>query len=281
MPSGKRSKQQRREGAVAVKGPPPVRSKGVGARPRQASPRALAIGGGVLLLVIVGIAVALVFSRGGGSSWKVPSGTPTIGSTGAEALPGAAQAAALFKGIPQHGLELGSPKAPVRMVMFIDLQCPRCQEYELAALPTIVRKYVRTGKVRIELKPWAFIGPDSVRGQLATNAAALQNKAFVFDEVLYLHQGTENTGWLDDSAIAQIASSVPGLNVPKLFADHDSAAVQEMQSQSDALAASYKVTGTPTVFVGRSTGPLKVVGANGYVPTLQQTKAAIDSIWGK
>lgn len=279
MPSGKKSRQQRREG-VAVKAPPPVRSKGAGARPRQASPRALAIAGAVAVVAAIGIVLGVVLGRGGSSS-GIPSGTPTIGHVDVNSLPGAADAAALFKGVPQKGLLLGSPFAPVRMVMFIDTQCPRCQEYELQSMPTIIRKYVRPGKLRIELKPWAFIGSDSVRGQAATIAASFQNKAFGFDEVLYLNQGQENTGWFTDSMLAQIAASVPGLDVPKLFAARDSAAVKKIQRDVDALAAAYKVSGTPTVLVGKSGTTPKDVTSAGLVPTLQQTESAIAAALGQ
>jgi protein-disulfide isomerase len=277
MPSGKQSKRQRRE--QTVKAPPPVRSKGVGARPRQASPRALAIGGGVVVLAAIAIVLGIVLTRGGSSS-GMPAGTPTIGSAGPNALPGAADAAALFKGIPQAGLSLGSPSAPVQMVMFIDLQCPVCQNFEITSMPTVVRKYVRTGKVHVELKPWAFIGTDSYRGRLATIAASLQNKAFDFAEVLYLNQGQENTGWLTDAMIAQIAASVPGLNVPQLFADRNSAKVKSMASDVDALAQTDHVQGTPTILVGKDGTTPKDVTAPGSAPTLAEVTAAIDAALG-
>jgi len=274
MPSGKRSKQQRRESAtaaVAVK-PPPVRSKGA-PRARQASPRALAVGGGIVAIVAVAIVLAVVLG-GGSSSAGVPKGTPRVGSL-SNGLPGAAQVEAMYKGVPQHGLTLGSAFAPVKMVMFIDLQCPVCQYWEVTWMPTFVQKYVRTGKVQIQLKPWAFIGPDSGRGQAATIAASLQNKAYNLAEVLYLNQGKENTGWLTDSMIAQIAASVPGLRVYKLFSDRNSATVKNTTSQVDSLAQTDKVTGTPTIFVGKRGGPVKVVGSSGTLPTLQQVEAAV------
>jgi protein-disulfide isomerase len=136
MPSGKRARQQRQ--AAAATAPPPVRSKGAGGvRPRQASPRALAIAGGVVLAIVVAVVLGVVLSSGGGSggSGVVTSadiqGLPAIGSqNSAGALPGAAEANGLFKGIPQHGLTLGDPKAPIEMEMFIDVQCPVCQASE-------------------------------------------------------------------------------------------------------------------------------------------------------
>ncbi|MGH3049433.1 MAG: DsbA family protein [Gaiellaceae bacterium] len=275
MPSGKRAKQQRREAATAVKAPPPVRSKGVGARPRRASGRVIGIAGGIVVLAVIGIALAFAFA--GGSSGGVPKGTPTYGSVGANSLPGAAEIKALYKGIPQHGLTLGQASAPVQMVMFIDLQCPVCQNFEVTALPTVVQQYIRTGKVRLDLKPWAFIGNDSYRGRLATIAASFQNKAYGFAGVLYDNQGEENSGWLTDSMIAQIATSVPGLNVYKLFSDRNSARAKSIASQVDTLATADKVTGTPTILVGKAGGKLKDVATPGNAPTLNDVTTAIDN----
>ena len=65
MPSGKRARQQRAEAAAALRTPPSVRSKGAGGRTRQASPRALAIAGGVVLVVIIAIVLGVVLSSGG------------------------------------------------------------------------------------------------------------------------------------------------------------------------------------------------------------------------
>src|SRR4051794_13868726 len=161
MPSGKRARQQRQQAAATA--PPPVRSKGVGgARARQASPRALAIGGGVALVVVIAIVLAVVLGSSGGggaSGGSVLKGLPATGSaTWAGALDGAPDANDLFKGIPQKGLVLGRPSAPVEMEMFIDVQCLICQSWEVSYLPEIVQKYIRKGGVQLHLQPWAFIG---------------------------------------------------------------------------------------------------------------------------
>ena len=49
------------------------------------------------------------------------------------------------------------------MVEFADLQCPFCAEYTKNVVPTIVNRYVRPGKLRIEFRPLTFIGPDSAK----------------------------------------------------------------------------------------------------------------------
>jgi len=70
MPSGKRARQQRQ--AAAATAPPPVRSKGPGGvRARQASPRALAIGGGVVLAIVIAIVLGVVLSSGSSGSGDI------------------------------------------------------------------------------------------------------------------------------------------------------------------------------------------------------------------
>jgi len=271
VPSGKKSKEARR---AAVLKPPPVQSKGAPRR-RQANPRVLAIGAAIVVLAAIGIGAALAFS-GGGSG--IPKNLPTYGSL-ANGLPGAADVQTMYGGIPQNGLLLGKPSAPVHMVIFIDLQCPLCQQFELQSMPTIVSKYVRTGKVQVEVKPWAFIGPDSSRGQAAMFAAANQNRAFNFAQVLYLNQGTENTGWLDDNMIAQAAESVPGLNVPRVLTERKAGSVDGEVSAVAAAAKASGVTGTPTVFAGKTGAKkLALVGKSGFVPTLTEVTQAFDQL---
>src|SRR5580704_13023835 len=242
MPSGKASRQRRQTVA-----PPPVRSKGA-PRQRQASPRVLI--GAVVVVVIVAIGIGVAVAMNGGSSSSL-TGVPTVGTL-TNALPGSAAVNAMFKGIPQSGTTLGSPSAPVTMEEFIDPQCPYCQQFETLVLPSLVKDYVRSGRVKIEMQPWAFIGPDSVTGQAAELAAAQQNKVFNYAELLYDNQREENTGWLNASMVAAVAESIPGLRVHQLLSQRSSSTVKAAQSKVDALAITLKISGTPTLFVGKS-----------------------------
>jgi protein-disulfide isomerase len=275
MPSGKRARQQRQAAAAAA--PPPVRSKGIGgARARQASPRALAIGGGVVLLIVIAIVLGVVLS--GGSSSSGGGGVVTqqdladLGTVGNQnnpnAMQGAAEANNLFKGIPQHGLVLGNPKAPVTMQIFIDVQCPICQDYEVNHLPGVVNKYVKTGKVQVELKPWAFIGDQSFTGRLGVIAAADQNKAFEYTKILYDNQppNSERTGYLTGRWMAQIAASVTGLNLAQWRDDTNGAAAKATAKGVDKLATQVNAQGTPTIRVGPTGGKLQEATGRTYDP---------------
>jgi protein-disulfide isomerase len=111
-------------------------------------------------------------------------------------------------------------------------------------------------------------------------AAAKQNKAYNFGSVLYDNQGTENTGWLDDNMIASIAASVPGMKVHQLLSDSSSSEVSKEASSVAAAAEADKVTGTPTIFIGKSGTKPKLVGTPSAAPTLSEVETAIQDALG-
>jgi len=208
------------------------------------------------MLAILVLAVLLGVSLSSSSSSKRP--TPSRSAL-IRALAGAAAVHRQFAGIPQHGNVLGSLSAPVTLVEYVDLQCPYCDQFELRVLPNLLSRYVRTGKVKIEARPIAFIGPDSKRGRAAAIAAGQQNRMFNYMELLYANQKTENTGWLSDSMVEKAAASIPGLAVPRLLAARNSAAIKSAEARFDSLANTDNVRGTPTIFVGKSGGTLSQV----------------------
>jgi protein-disulfide isomerase len=220
------------------------------------------------VVVLAAIAVALGVVLSSGSS---KAAVPARGSL-TNALPGAAEVQQLLQGIPQHGNVLGSQSAPVTLVEYVDLQCPYCQQFEAQAMPALIGNYVRTGKVKIEARPIAFIGPDSQSGRAAAIAAGEQNKLFNFAQIVYLNQGTENTGWLNDQMIVSTAASIPGLDVSRLLADSKSDTVKAQAGTYDQQAVGDSVQATPTILVGKSGGPLRPVTLTS--PTDRQSVAS-------
>jgi protein-disulfide isomerase len=250
-----------------------VRSKGVGGA-RQASPRTLAIAGGVALVVIIAIVLGVVLS--GGSNSNSTSAFPATGNADwSNALPGAVDVRKAFKGIPQSGLVLGNPNAPATLTEYIDLQCPVCQEFESQQLPALLEKYVKPGKLNIKMQPWSIRGPDSNRGQSATAAASLQNRAFQFAQLLYLNQGTENTGWLNDNMVSTAASSVDGMKVQQVSNDESSSGVQSIVSSVDNTASTQGFNATPTLLLNHKGQKPHVVARS--LPDPGQLKSQIES----
>ena len=163
---------------------------------------------------------------------------------------GGAAATDLFRGIPQSGIALGSPKAPVTMVEFADLQCPFCAEYQRAVFPTILKRYVRTGKVRIELRLLRFLGPDSDRLARVAAAAAAQNRMWQFVELAYQRQGAENSGYATDDFINSLAAGA-GLKSVNAGASAEAAIARNEQA-----AQTVGVNSTPSFLIGRTGGTL-------------------------
>ena len=133
-------------------------------RPRCAALRLLcAVLGAAALVVVVAIVVS-----GGGSSDEKAKGRPAAAQKATGAIPGEKESAEMLAGIPQSGIYLGNPAAPVRLVEFADLQCPFCREYALQVLPQLVQDYVRSGKVRMEFRnlvvPRPGLGHGRARG---------------------------------------------------------------------------------------------------------------------
>jgi protein-disulfide isomerase len=147
------------------------------------------------------------------------------------------------------------------MVQYIDLQCPGCRAYETAVQPSIVQEFVRTGKLKIEARPIAFIGPDSIPARKAMIAASQQNRGFNFAQVTYANQGTENTGWLNQTFIQQAAASVPGMRVRQLLDDQNSSAVTSATEKIDKQATADRVSQTPTLLVGKTGSKLNPVSS--------------------
>lgn len=231
MTSGKRARQQRLQ---ERRTPTPAG--------RRASPKVL-LAGAAAVVVAIGAVVGVVALTGGDGSAETPS-------AGTAKLPGSAEVTRLYRGIPQSGATLGRSSAPVTLVEYVDLQCPFCRRFVTETFPTLVEKYVRPGKVRVELRGLAFIGPDSERGMRAAQAAAAQNRMFQFVDLLYFNQGAENGGWLSDELVRAAGASVPGLDVEKLVADSGASAVAEKLAADKAEAQADGVSGTPTILVG-------------------------------
>ena len=214
----------------------------------------------VVVAAIVGVSLIL---SGGSSGSKTTAGT---------SLPGAAAVLTEFRGVPQHGLVLGSSAAPTTLVEYLDLQCPWCGRYARETFPAIMARFVRTGRVRVELRPLDFVGSDSVRGRNALFAAALQDKAFQFTALLYANQGAENSGWLSTDMVRAAAASVPGLDDSKVVAAGSSGATA---ARIERLRAADGVTGVPTFVVTHGAAPAR--GAVLVNPSEAELAAALAS----
>jgi protein-disulfide isomerase len=231
------------------------------ARQRQRQ-RLWLLGGAVLLAAVIVIAIAL--ASGGDDSPEVRSG---------ETIAGQIEANERFAGIPQDGITVGDPRAPVTFVEFADLQCPFCAQYTAQVMPAVV-DYVRNGDVRMVFHNVAFLGTDSARGAQMAAAAGRQDKLWEFVEIFYANQGAENSGYVTDEFLRRVAAGVRGLDVEQAMEDRG---LPEVQSQLDEAQTEWQTagfTGTPSFLIGPTGGTLEALEINSFDPG--EFTAAID-----
>jgi protein-disulfide isomerase len=165
---------------------------------------------------------------------------------------------ALLAGIPQSDNTLGSATAPVTLQYFADLECPYCRDFTLDVLPSIIARWVRGGDLRIEYHALetATAEPDVFAAQqVAALAAGQQQKAWNFIETFYREQEEEGSGYVTDDFLEEIASEVPGLNVPQWNRDRTDPQLAGEIAADARAAASAGLNGTPSFLIGRSAEP--------------------------
>lgn len=172
------------------------------------------------------------------------------GSTSREPAPAPSTQAGLFEGIPQQGEALGNPRAPVTLEEFADLQCPYCRDYALGALPQIVKRYVRAGKLRLVFRPLAFIGPESLGAARTAAAAGQQNHMWDFVHGFYARQGEENSGYVTAGFLREVGDGVRGLDVQRAIAQSQTQSSLEPLATADTRARALHIDSTPSFVIG-------------------------------
>ena len=188
-----------------------------------------------MILVAIGIAVGR-----SGDEVGTTTGPPE----------GARETVELYRGIPQLGVVLGNPRARVTLTEFADLQCPFCAQYGREVLPEIVRRYVRTGKVKLVFRNLAFIGEDSEEAARMAAAAGLQGKLDQFVDLVYRNQGGENEGWVDEDYLRRIGRAI-GLDVERALRDRNRRDVTAQLEQAKQVAEESEIDSTPAFLLTR------------------------------
>jgi hypothetical protein len=70
---------------------------------------------------------------------------------------------------------------------------------------------------------------------------------------MYRNQGDENSGWLTDELLRELASEIQGLDVDELFTRAESDELGQAAEQSAEDAQTYH--GTPTLIIRSATRP--------------------------
>ncbi len=214
--------------------------------------------GGVIAAVVV-IVVVIVIATSGGKKEGLATGNQKNSTV--------SSVTSLVGGIPQSGTVLGNPNAPITLQYFGDLECPICKEFTLGALPPLIAKYVRTGKMKIEYHSMetATREQETFRTQqIAALAAGKQNLAWDYIELFYHEQGQEDSGYVTESYLQGLAQQVPRLNLPNWSAARSEPALAEDVTHDAQTVTQRGFTGTPSFLIGKTGGTLTQLNPESY-----------------
>ncbi len=199
--------------------------------------------GAALLAAMVLVGALIALGSFGGDD-------PASDASVVDGVRGVEETSALLDGIPQRGITLGDPQAPVTIVTFADLKCPACKTFALGPQAELIRDLVRTGQAAIELRLLAAesFGEDDRDGRTAVHNLAATDQAWPMAELVLYNQGSSAKTWIDQPLLEGFANASPLLRGATIDMASTPAS-RELDEAAAFLDAKLQVPGTPTVFV--------------------------------
>jgi protein-disulfide isomerase len=141
----------------------------------------------------------------------------------------------------------GNPAGDVTVVEFFDYRCPYCK----AAHERVKQVVAKDGKVRLVLKEFPILGPESVFAARAALAAHRQDPGKYYA----LHDALLSTKErLTDALTLKIAGDA-GLDVERLKKDMAAPEISRILEAVADLAEELGISGTPAFVVGEALAP--------------------------
>lgn len=164
--------------------------------------------------------------------------------------------AALYAGIPQHGVVLGQSAAPVTLQVFVDLEdhTDGTRWFDVM-LPPIINRFVKTNILRLEFRSFKT---DTLNRrpfflqQVSALAAGRQNLLWDYVTTFMNEQGTEFTNYVSEQFVTGVAEQIPGLNLAKW-----------RQSRTNALTRVVAADNNTAIRVGFHDSPSFRIGLTG------------------
>jgi protein-disulfide isomerase len=231
------------------------------ARKRRVQYLSLAAFGAVAVIVAL-----IVISQSGGDD-----GTDT--PTTVAGVKGVAQVNSELQGISQSGQTLGDPSAPVTVTEFGDPQCPVCKTFAEQIAPELISSEVKTGDVKYVYQPYLIIGPDSKPAMKAILAAGEQNRFWNYLQLFYANQGEENSGYVTDDFLTNLAKAADVPDLDKWNESRNSSQWDAVTAKGTADAEAFGFNGTPSL---AAEGPNGTQAINGF--GLSDIQAAIQQV---
>lgn len=212
--------------------------------------RLLQFGAGAVFLVIAVVVVLIVVA-----------GSASKSGGDASNLKEVAEVEKILSGMPQEGLTLGDPKAPVELIEYGDLQCPICKEYSEEFLPDIIDGQVKQGQAKITFRNFVIISEESYPAGTAALAAGKQGLGWNFIELFYRNQGEERSGYVTNEFLTSIAKGAGVANIKQWNKERNSKALlKEVEATTTEASGKLGFNGTPSFAIkGPGTNGLELL----------------------
>ncbi len=210
---------------------------------------------------IVGISLIVAFKQPAGTV-AAPSGAPAARAVNVKDVKVTAETP-----------YIGKQNAKVVLAVWEDYECPFCGRFEKEVMPTLVKNYVDTGKMKIVFKDYQFLGPTSLlAGEWGRAIWKLEPaKYWAWRKAMYDQQPPEHSLNMEQyeahiiqmAKLAGIDTAAVKADVAKNKADYDALLMADQ-----AEGSGFGIQGTP----GFITGKVSIDGAQ----PLTAFTAAID-----
>lgn len=134
---------------------------------------------------------------------------------------------------------IGNPAGDVTVVEFFDYNCPYCKK----AAPEVAALIAQDPMVRVVMREWPILGPDSVYAARAALAARSQGKFAEFHGAMFEEPHA------NEATVRRVATAL-GLDLDLLATEMGDASVAAHLDLSNKLAASLGINGTPGFVIG-------------------------------
>jgi len=150
-------------------------------------------------------------------------------------------------------IQIGAPKAPVVVQVFVDYMCPYCGKFERANGSDLAA-LVASGKIRLDLHPMSFLDQASstqystrAANAVVTVAKGAPTYVLAFTYALFENQPAEGGAGLSDVVLKALAEQVgvPAA-VANSFTKGENTSWVQQATQADFTAG---VKGTPTILI--------------------------------
>jgi len=144
---------------------------------------------------------------------------------------------------------MGTPGAPVVIVLFSDFECPFCKEEAKSLRTNLLATYPKEVRLYFKELPLATIHPWAMPAAIAGRCIFRQNPAAFWDYHDWIYEA--QTDVTADNLKSKVLEYVKGKQIDPLQLEHcmDSKATQAEIDKSVAEAKALGVAGTPTLFV--------------------------------